>query len=269
MKLLTVTTAIVVAGSAYARPDCDRANIIREGRVLGRQAARIEQLAAGVPAYRRVRDEADAFRHAVDRLTDGAAANAACHRLERELERDLRPALDQLQDAEARAQAIRPAPQIGQTMERLSVTFERFAEAIYGIGIGPVPGPGRPPVIVPVPPVFPPRPPLPPIVHPPRPPMPSPCQRVVGTYTGVCRASAGVTAISFQVVNTGSACVATNATYFAPLALLQSGASFVGAPVSNGSVAIRDTRLVVSGAGQFVFTGYNYAGRFWFQCTPH
>lgn len=267
MKVLTVTTAILVAAPAWATAECDRASIGREGRALGRQAARVEQLARAIPSYRRVAVEANGLANGAVRVADAAFGNTACHRLRLELESDLRPQLDDLQQAEAQAQAQRPSPAVAQTMERVLDAFDRLAAAADGAVVGPMPGqppilvpvpptpgPGQPPVIVPVPPVLPP---------------PSPCQRVVGVYTGVCRASAGVTAMSFQVVNTGAACVATNATYFAPLAMAFDGANFFGSPVSNGSVAIRDTRLVVSGNGQFVFTGYNYAGRFWFQCTPH
>jgi len=80
----------------------------------------------------------------------------------------------------------------------------------------------------------------------------------------------GASPISFYVGAQNGQCIAYNSSKFQPVALIigpngQGNAGVVGLP---GGVAITNATLTVYGRGGFTMTGLNYAGNFWFTCTP-
>jgi len=98
-------------------------------------------------------------------------------------------------------------------------------------------------------------------------PVPTACGYLQGYYSGVCQSSAGATAIAFSVYDQGGVCVAGNSNVFNPVILGVNGSAGYAANLTGIGVAINNTNLQVFGAGRFSFTGYNYAGNFWFTCS--
>jgi hypothetical protein len=210
LRAATAAAVLWLAAPAMALDECDHGALAEESRGVERQAGAVERAAAAAPGYRRVADRASGVARVARRMADGASAGVACHRLENELDRALLPAMDALRDAVALAEESHPSSAVRRAVDRLESAVDRLADAFHFsgfppdveeppfIGPFPIPGPGQPPIIVPFPPF----------------PRPTPCGRVVGNYTGVCRSSAGASTIAFRAVHTGTACVATNATHF-------------------------------------------------------
>lgn len=226
--------ALVLLGLAPATFACQPMQVGNEARELARTAKQLENAASNAPGYASVAYAADRLQEDARRLARLVQNGSTCHELGREFRLFVEPSFVELRRTHRVTQQGNPNGFVKQRFQEVGRNHRQLHDAIQT-----------------------------PIVD--------PCGGLAGGYAGICRVdnSSAASAITFTVGVQGNSCVAYNSPYFQPAALAVGGGAGSANVVQHpGGVAITQTTLMVYGQGRFVMRGYNYAGKFWFSCTP-
>lgn len=228
-----VWLAFGLAATTFA---CDIPQVGIQSKELARAAKHFERYVATVSGYQHLSNTGYRLEEDARRLSRLVQNGATCGELKHEFRKYVEPSFAELRRQHKESQQLSPNAPVKDKFREVSRNHRQLGDALHGSGGGG-----------------------------------DACGGLSGNYNGVCRVdnSSAATPISFTVGVQGPSCIASNSAYFQPAALAVGGghgtANVVGHP---GGVAINQTTLTVQGQGRFVMRGYNYAGKFWFSCTP-